>query len=84
MPNIHPPFLEPTPETTLLTRLEAAKFLGIGEGTLTMWACAKRYDLPYIRSGRLTKYRLSDLLAFLERRTVYPVTESQEITPDVS
>tara|TARA_B100001564_G_scaffold285327_1_gene248212 strand:- start:2013 stop:2219 length:207 start_codon:yes stop_codon:yes gene_type:complete len=55
----------------LLTRKEAAAFLGIGEHTLAVWACTKRYNLPYVKVGRLVKYRYSDLQAFLESRTNY-------------
>ena len=54
----------------LLSRREAAKYLGITESTLSVWACTKRYSLPYVKLGRLAKYRLSDLDAFIERRTI--------------
>tara|TARA_Y100000389_G_C17400450_1_gene485025 strand:- start:417 stop:617 length:201 start_codon:yes stop_codon:yes gene_type:complete len=53
----------------LLTRKEAAEFLGIKENTLAIWHCSKRYKLPVIKVGRLCKYRSSDLLQFLEERT---------------
>jgi len=53
----------------LLTRKEAAQFLGIKENTLAIWHCSKRYNLPVIKVGRLCKYRSSDLLQFLEQRT---------------
>ena len=55
---------------TLLTRKEAAAFLGTTEGTLAVWACNKRYGLPMVKIGRLAKYKLSDLNAFTERRTL--------------
>ena len=54
----------------LLSRGEAAKFLGVTKGTLEVWACTKRYPLPVIKIGRLAKYRLSDLKKFIEQRTV--------------
>ncbi|MDP8212642.1 MAG: helix-turn-helix domain-containing protein [Candidatus Zapsychrus exili] len=53
----------------LLTRKEAATFLGVTKGTLAVWACTHRYDLPYIKVGRLVRYRYSDILQFLEKRT---------------
>ena len=53
----------------LLTRKEAALFLGIKENTLAIWHCSKRYNLPVIKVGRLCKYRSSDLFQFLEQRT---------------
>ena len=54
----------------LLTRKEAANFLGVKEITLAIWKSSKRYDIPVVKVGRLAKYRYSDLLEFVERRTV--------------
>jgi len=54
----------------LLSREEAAKFLGVSKGTLEVWACTKRYDLPYTKIGRLVKYWLPDLHAFAQSRKV--------------
>ncbi len=57
----------------LLTRAESAEFLGLkSKGTLDVWACNKTYNLPYVKVGRLVRYRKSDLLAFIESRTIYP------------
>ena len=53
----------------LLNRKEAAKFLGVSEGTLAVWKVTKRYPLPIIKVGRLVKYRESDLIAFLDKMT---------------
>lgn len=57
-------------KSDLLTRKEAAEYLGITASTLAVWACVKRYKLPYIKIGRLVKYRRSDLDSFIERQTV--------------
>lgn len=57
-------------DNQLLTRKEAAQYLGVTESTLAVWACVKRYDLAYVKVGRLAKYRLVDLNAFLARRTI--------------
>lgn len=57
-------------ENTLLTRADAAAYLGVSKGTLEVWACTKRYPLPYVKVGRLVKYRLSDLQAFVASRTI--------------
>ena len=54
----------------LLTRKQAADFLGVNEGTLAVWLCTKRYPLPVVKVGRLCKYRMSDLEAFINERTV--------------
>lgn len=57
-------------QSELLTRDEAAKYLGVTPCTLAIWASVKRYDLPYVKIGRLVKYRLKDLDAFIARRTI--------------
>ncbi len=56
--------------TNLLTRKEAALYLGVTESTLAVWACEKRYGLPYVKMGRLAKYRQADLDAFIKQRTI--------------
>ena len=57
-------------KNSLLTRLEAAEFLGVSPITLGLWKSTKRYNLPVVKVGRLAKYRYSDLLEFIEMRTV--------------
>jgi len=46
---------------------QAARYLGVKLETLAVWRCTKRYYLPYIKVGRLVKYRIDDLDAFIER-----------------
>ncbi len=53
-------------QNPLLSRKEAATYLGVNERTLANWQCAKRYNLPTIKIGRLVKYRQSDLEAFIQ------------------
>jgi hypothetical protein len=53
-------------DDTLLSREEAAAFLGVKPTTLAIWHCTKRYALPVVKVGRLAKYRLSDLRAFID------------------
>ena len=57
-------------KNSLLTRVEAAEFLGVSSTTLALWKSTKRYNLPVVMVGRLPKYRYSDLLEFIEARTV--------------
>ncbi len=57
-------------KSDLLSRREAAAYLGITERTLAVWACVKRYNLPYVKIGRLVKYRRCDLDSFIERQTI--------------
>lgn len=54
--------------TKLLTPDETAERLGILTKTLDVWRCTQRYNLPYVKVGRLVRYRESDLEAFIESR----------------
>ena len=54
----------------LMTRDEAAQYLGVSAKTLATWACTKRYILPMVKIGRAVKYRAADLDRFIEARTV--------------
>ena len=54
----------------LLTTKEAADFLGIPARTLENWRCNQRYDLPYIKIGRLIRYRIADLENWVQVHTV--------------
>jgi hypothetical protein len=56
----------------LLTRREAAEYLGVATATLAIWKCTERYNLPVIKVGRLAKYRRVDLDNFLRNRTIEP------------
>lgn len=62
-----PPALE---SKELLTEIEAALILGLKPQTLSLWRCQKRYGLPYVRVGRLVRYRRADLEKWLESRLV--------------
>lgn len=54
---------------------EAAEYIGVTENTLSVWRCVGRYNIQFIKVGRLVKYRKSTLDAFLERRTRGQVEE---------
>ena len=61
---------------------EAAAHLKLKSGkTLEVWRCTKRYDLEYIRVGRLIRYRKSALDKFLASRTVSGQANSGETQP---
>ena len=53
----------------LFTPYEASEYLGVSQDTLSVWRCVGRYNIPFIKVGRLVKYRKSSLDAFLESRT---------------
>lgn len=48
---------------------EAAEYLGVSRDTLSVWRCVGRYNIQFVKVGRLVKYRKSALDAFLDRRT---------------
>ena len=52
----------------LRTPNEAANFLQVSPGTLSVWRCTGRYPLPFIKVGRLIRYRQSSLEEFLKSR----------------
>ena len=58
------------PQAELLTTEAAAAVLGVRPQTLALWRSVNRYDLAYLKIGRLVKYRRADLEAFLERSRV--------------
>lgn len=55
-------------ETLLLTGVEAARLLGIAEGTLIR--LRRNHALPYILVGKTPRYYRADLEAWLQARTV--------------
>lgn len=52
----------------LLTEQQAADFLQVSPGTLSVWRCVGRYALPYAKIGSKIRYRRNDLQAWLESR----------------
>lgn len=57
-------------QSDLLTRREAAAYLGVTPETLAVWASTRRYPLRFVKIGRLAKYRKSDLDTFINSRTI--------------
>ncbi|TVT61104.1 MAG: helix-turn-helix domain-containing protein [Azoarcus sp. PHD] len=53
----------------LLDDKEAAKILDLSPGTLSVWRSTGRYNLPFLKIGRKVRYRRSDLVAWMEKRT---------------
>jgi excisionase family DNA binding protein len=60
----------PRRQSDLMSRAEAAQYLGVSPKTLATWACTKRYPLPVVKLGRAVKYRVADLEKFIASRTV--------------
>lgn len=53
----------------LLNEIQAASFIDVTPGTLSVWRSTGRYNLPFIKVGRKVRYRRADLEAWLESRT---------------
>lgn len=53
----------------LLAAEEVAGILAVKPATLAVWRSTKRYNLPFIKVGRLVRYRWADIMAFIEGRT---------------
>lgn len=56
----------------LLTPEEVAQILGVSAETLNVWRATKRYPLPYVKAGRLVRYHLKDVEAFIQANTQRP------------
>ena len=52
----------------LIDDIATGKILGIETSTLAVWRSTKRYAFPYVKVGRLIRYRESDVEAFIESR----------------
>jgi hypothetical protein len=63
-------FMEWTPEK-VVSENEAAQFLGVTKFCLRSWR-TKKTGVPYVRVGRLCRYRVSDLQQFLDAHRVEP------------
>ena len=50
----------------LLTPEEVAEMLSVSTQTLASWRTTSRYDLPFIKIGRLVRYRKSAVDDFLD------------------
>ena len=54
----------------LLTEVEVAERLKSKVGTLQVWRSTKRVALPYVKIGRLVRYRASAVEAFIAANEV--------------
>lgn len=58
------------PQTNLFGNEAAAAYLGVTPRTLEVWRCTRRQQIPYIKVGRLVKYRQTALDTWLAAQTV--------------
>ena len=52
----------------LLDDHAAAALLDVSPGTLSVWRSTGRYNLPFLKVGRVVRYRRADLDAWLAAR----------------
>jgi hypothetical protein len=50
-----------------VTPTRAAEILHLAVGTLAVWRCTKRYDLPYVKAGGRVRYDIRDIDAFIQK-----------------
>ncbi len=53
----------------LLDEKQAAERLTVSPGTLSVWRSTGRYNLPFVKVGRMVRYRMSDLDAWIDARS---------------
>lgn len=54
----------------LLNDAKAAEVLGVSAKTLPVWRSTKRVIIPYVKVGRCVRYRMRDLIEFIESKSV--------------
>ncbi len=56
------------PEDELFNYRDAARFLGCSPGTLQVWISTGRHGIPYLKIGKLVRFRRSTLTAWMNSR----------------
>lgn len=59
----------PEQQSHLLTETETAKQISVAPATLQQWRHHHRYSLPFVKVGRLVRYKQSDIDGWLASRT---------------
>lgn len=67
-----------------LNSAEVANILGVTEGTLAVWRCTKRYQLPFVKIGRKIFYRSEDVQSFVESRTYCKASTVDDATGSIN
>jgi excisionase family DNA binding protein len=58
----------PGPTSPLLTEAQAAAYLGVKPTSLLVWRSTGAHRIPFVRVGRLIRYRQADLDAWIASR----------------
>ena len=67
-----PPPPKPKQPDRLVPAKEAAEYLGVAPGTLTQWRYKGFGGPPWVKVGRVVRYRMTDLEAWIERHAAGP------------
>jgi hypothetical protein len=51
-----------------ITQSQASQVLGVLPNTLCNWRATGRYALPFVKAGRLVRYRVTDLAIWIAKR----------------
>lgn len=63
-------------EELYLSQKDVAKILNIKVSTLNHWRCVKRYEIPYIKLGRVIMYPESEFAIWLNKYKNNSVSDS--------
>ena len=58
----------PDHAAALLTPRDVARQLAVSEETLTTWRCTRRQHIPFVKVGRLVRYKREDVSAYIAER----------------
>ncbi len=61
-----------TMQDCLLSREQAAEYLGLKPQTLAVWVSRQENGPPFIKIGRSVRYRMRDLEEWIESNTIRP------------
>ena len=57
------------PPSSLLDDSQTAAILSVKPSTLSVWRSTGRVNLPFVKVGRLVRYKAGDIRIFIEKRT---------------
>jgi len=61
----------------LINKADAAQYLGVSVRTLEAWISKGTGTLPYVKIGRMVRYRMDDLAAFIEAGRISPADNKE-------
>lgn len=67
-------------QESLLSSEEVAEYLGVTKWTVNRWRCGESVNLPFVRIGRVVRYKISDVKQFLKAHYTKPEKIKGEIS----